>query len=116
VSWCFVQAAAQFADVTNPMQPTRSALACWRDAPDWAKTPTPAVGAIVVWDHGGGLGHVGLVEGVYGDKLVTIEGNTNVAGSREGDGVYRHTDRRVSDPKIVGYVDYGLRRTENLTS
>ena len=34
------------------------------------------------------IGHVGLVY-VWGDKVVrTIEGNTNDAGSREGDGVY----------------------------
>lgn len=34
------------------------------------------------------IGHVGLVY-LWGDKVVrTIEGNTNEAGSREGDGVY----------------------------
>lgn len=34
------------------------------------------------------IGHVGLVY-MWGDKVVkTIEGNTNEAGSREGDGVY----------------------------
>lgn len=34
------------------------------------------------------IAHVGLVY-VWGDKIVkTIEGNTNEAGSREGDGVY----------------------------
>lgn len=34
------------------------------------------------------IGHVGLIY-VWGNKVVkTIEGNTNEAGSREGDGVY----------------------------
>ena len=34
------------------------------------------------------IAHVGLVETQQGDWLYTLEGNTNVAGSREGDGVY----------------------------
>jgi hypothetical protein len=34
-----------------------------------------------------GPGHVGIVVGSEGDKLRTIEGNTNAAGSREGDRV-----------------------------
>ena len=35
------------------------------------------------------IAHVGLVEKREGDWLISIEGNTNSAGSREGDGVYR---------------------------
>ena len=35
------------------------------------------------------IAHVGLEERQQGNWLILIEGNTNVAGSREGDGVYR---------------------------
>lgn len=35
------------------------------------------------------VGHTGLIEKVSGDFAVTIEGNTNNGGSRDGDGVYR---------------------------
>jgi len=35
------------------------------------------------------IAHVGIVERIDGDFITTIEGNTNVYGSREGDGVYR---------------------------
>ena len=42
----------------------------------------------------GRVAHVGLVEKNEGDWLVTIEGNTNGGGSRDGDGVYRR--RRLS--------------------
>jgi hypothetical protein len=35
------------------------------------------------------VGHTGLVEKIDGDFAVTIEGNTNNGGSRDGDGVYR---------------------------
>jgi len=42
----------------------------------------------------GRVAHVGFVEKNEGDWLVTIEGNTNGGGSRDGDGVYRR--RRLS--------------------
>lgn len=37
----------------------------------------------------GRIAHVGIVERRNGDVLTTIEGNTNDALSRDGDGVYR---------------------------
>ncbi|WP_442591539.1 peptidoglycan-binding protein [Pedobacter sp. AW31-3R] len=35
------------------------------------------------------IAHVGLITGVDGEWIVSVEGNTNVTGSREGDGVYK---------------------------
>jgi hypothetical protein len=35
------------------------------------------------------IAHVALMERVDGEWCISIEGNTNIAGSREGDGVYR---------------------------
>lgn len=35
------------------------------------------------------IAHVGFLDGEEGDFYITVEGNTNEAGSREGDGVYR---------------------------
>ncbi|SMD08212.1 hypothetical protein SAMN04488524_4732 [Pedobacter africanus] len=35
------------------------------------------------------IGHCGLIENLQGDFLQGIEANTNVAGSRNGDGVWR---------------------------
>ena len=37
----------------------------------------------------GRIAHCGIVTGSRGDWVSSIEGNTNVSGSREGDGVYR---------------------------
>lgn len=37
----------------------------------------------------GRIGHCGIVERLWGDFVYVIEGNTNVAGSREGDAVMR---------------------------
>ena len=40
------------------------------------------------------IAHVGLITGVRQDWIESIEGNTNPAGSREGDGVYRRLRHR----------------------
>jgi hypothetical protein len=47
-------------------------------------TTTPQPGDLVCYD----FSHIGIVKESRGDKFVAIEGNTNGAGSREGDGVY----------------------------
>lgn len=51
----------------------------------------------------GRIAHVGMVEKLEGDWLLTIEGNTNIAGSREGDGVYR---KRRHVKTIRCYADW----------
>lgn len=104
VSWAFIQAAAALG-VPNPMRPTAGALHIWRDAPELCRSKTPTIGSIFVINHGEGKGHCGFVAAVTGDHVLTIEGNTNEAGSREGDGVLRKS-RRISDIN-VGFVDYG---------
>jgi hypothetical protein len=42
------------------------------------------------------IAHVGLVTGTRADWVQSVEGNTNPAGSREGDGVYRRLRHRRS--------------------
>lgn len=56
------------------------------------KTLNYQKGDLVFWDAGEKRGHCGIVASTYPSQLVTIEGNTNKAGSREGDGV--HTKQR----------------------
>lgn len=43
----------------------------------------------VYYSNMGRVGHVGFVERVEGDYIVTIEGNTNTTGYRQGTGVFR---------------------------
>jgi hypothetical protein len=61
----------------------------------------PEAGCIFILN---GHKHTGLVEGVIPDTgvLMTIEGNTNDAGSHEGDGVYR---RKRKPTEICGYIN-----------
>jgi hypothetical protein len=52
----------------------------------------------------GRLGHVGLVWADAGQFWITIEGNTNEAGSREGDGVYRKRRKKNQVTVISRWV------------
>lgn len=80
----------------------------WQRYNEWF-TSIPAPGAVFLhlsdptdpWSPG----HCGFVVGIRGDELETVEGNTNAAGSREGDGVYLRT--RPMSYVNFGYVDPG---------
>ena len=62
-------------------------------------------GMIFVLDAGGGAGHTGLVEAIDGGRLITVEGNTNDGGSREGVGVFRRNGRKIASINR-GFIDY----------
>lgn len=62
-------------------------------------------GLILMISFPGGLGHTGLVESLRDGRLVTIEGNTNEGGSRNGVGVFRREKRKIADVSL-GYIDY----------
>jgi len=74
----------------------------------WQVQSKPVVGAVVFWDAGGGKGHCGIIIAVpMAGSIVTIEGNTNDAGSRDGDGVYvkqRKTPVDKKTWKLLGYA------------
>lgn len=66
---------------------------------EWARATNrlvsePQRGDLFFWLDGS-TGHIGWITGVEGRTIETIEGNTNKAGSRDGDGVYRK--RRTID-------------------
>lgn len=77
-----------------PQRRKAAAVVNWRS---WALqadllTKTPRRGDLMLWVNADGMtGHIGFVTSVNGRQVQTIEGNTNEAGSREGDGVYRKT-------------------------
>lgn len=71
--------------------------------PDWNRgrgtKPGPADTFGIYFPSLGRVAHTGLVEKLEGKMVVTIEGNTNDDGSREGDGVYRK--RRPLDTMLA---------------
>ena len=95
VSFCVQQLQRQsyFFDGLNP--PREASVSRFLNS--WAKSSgcvifqnnnaalTPRAGDIVVFT----FSHIGIVEGVSGGVVTTIEGNTNSAGSREGNIVAR---------------------------
>jgi hypothetical protein len=117
VYFCFARAATALG-LANPCVKTAACLTHWERAPAWARilaadvTANPGVirpGAIFIVDHGKGKGHTGIVERATASAIHTIEGNTNAAGSREGDGVYRKIRTLVAIN--AGFIDYTLHGT-----
>lgn len=114
VYWCFDEAAKEMGR-SNPMVKTAGCLDHWKRAPaagakrllKQEAIDNPGLvkpGMVFIMDHGGGLGHTGLVEKVSGGMLTTIEGNTDASKTREGGGVYR-LSRKIADIN-KGFIDY----------
>jgi hypothetical protein len=98
VSWCIDQAATQLG-VCYQFRKSAAALALLHRNPNLI-IQQPEAGCVFVIDHGDGKGHTGFVGAVNGDGTIsTIEGNTNVHGTRDsvqGDGVWART-RRIDE-------------------
>jgi hypothetical protein len=114
VYWCFDESAKALGRA-NPMPRTAGCLDHWERASARgtkcilaaAAMENPGLvqsGMVFVVDHGGGLGHTGLIERVAGGLLTTIEGNTDASKTREGGGVYRLT-RKINEIN-KGFIDY----------
>lgn len=93
-------------------------------SPDWfhsnvvyeahEKSPVPFIsqkGQVfgLYFESKGRVAHVGLITGETKFSYTTIEGNTNDAGSREGDGVYRKIRNKRS---IYVIADYCMSKDE----
>jgi hypothetical protein len=117
--WCVgftyscYEAAARRLGVANPHFRTGGVLEHWKRtrgrriaAADAQNDPELIpVGSLFILSTGGGNGHTGIVTGVAHGRLVTIEGNTNDNGSREGIGVFRHNTRKIKSINR-GFIDY----------
>ncbi len=80
-SWCFGQAGCP--------QPRTAWSPALFPAGRLTKTARPGMIFGIYFPKLKRIGHCGLVESVRDDWIVGIEGNTNLSGSRDGDGVYR---------------------------
>ncbi|WP_327335830.1 CHAP domain-containing protein [Streptomyces sp. NBC_01324] len=104
-AWCctFTSWAFQTAGMPKGSYPVTASCATatnwWKQAGRWSEYP--AVGAQVMFGPGGGS-HTGIVIAYDATTITTIEGNTNVSGSAEGDGVYRKVRQR-RDTYVYGY-------------
>ncbi len=111
--WCILEGAKR-SNHKSPLPITAGVYYLWTHVPDAMRIPGAAPleedlrrvkpGMIFCIDHGSGKGHAGLVVNATVEGLATIEGNTSIAGSRDGDGVYART-RRFAEINL-GYIDY----------
>jgi hypothetical protein len=120
--WCAVQACSALGRADVPVPKTAGVLNHWQlaasvpgvrritKAQALADPTLVTPGMFFTLDFGSGQGHTGLVERLYPDgRLVTIEGNSNATGSRDGIGVYRLERRKLtsnSADKLKGFVDF----------
>ncbi|TKC07700.1 peptidoglycan-binding protein [Pedobacter frigoris] len=81
LSWCFGQAGYS--------QPRTAWSPALFPASRLVKEPLPGIVYGLYYAGLGRIGHCGLVENVRNDWVYGAEGNTNEAGGREGQGVYR---------------------------
>jgi len=102
VYWCYRQASIELGQI-NPLFRTGGVLSQWNKTNTKFRRTQPQKGDIFIMDFGGGLGHTGMVLEVKGDKIVTIEGNSNDEGSREG---FEVCKRERSIKSIKGFIRY----------
>ena len=111
VFWCFQQACAGLLK-PNPLVRTGACMQHWQrtkgvkityeDAHENFQLIEP--GAIFIIGRGFGRGHTGIVTGIDGREIHTIEGNTNAFHSANGGGVFEL--KRLLLDINVGFIKY----------
>ncbi|MES2382591.1 MAG: CHAP domain-containing protein [Bacteroidota bacterium] len=111
IYWCVEESKIRItmsgaAGLRNPLVKTGGVIRQWKEIETQfcqpkCKFTDPLPGDIFIMDFGKGLGHTGFVESIEGDKIHTIEGNTNDEGSREGYEVCRRV-RKISS--CLGFI------------
>ena len=111
------EAASKLDLLPCPYPFTGSALRAW-DKLQGCRVPAPTPGCLGFSDHGEGKGHVWFVpEASPSGHMVTISGNTNEDGSREGNSVARHEwdwllglagVTKIHGGRLLGFADLGM--------
>lgn len=106
--WCMafvywsVDKAAKELGQQNPLARTGGVMPQW-NASKKLRVTTPRKGDLFVMSFGKGLGHIGFVDSVQGDRIQTVEGNSNDEGSREGFEVCRKPGGRLIS-SCIGFI------------
>lgn len=77
---------------------------------EWGEYPgfsTPGMVGALYYRRLGRYGHIFLIIGEDKNNFYTLEGNTNIAGSREGDGFYRKIRSKSSVAALADYCING---------
>ena len=123
--WCMafayfcVDSAAHAVGVANPLYRTAGVIEQWNkcasrpgvrritQAEALAEPSLVQPGQILILDHGGGLGHTGIIVAVDAPHLTVVEGNASgKPNDRNGTGVFRTTFRKTNDGLVKGYLAF----------
>ncbi len=76
--------------------------------PDSYRVITPSTGDVfgIYFPEKKRIAHVGFIDSWDGSWLITVEGNTNISGNPEGDGVYRKRRPVRSIYRVARYINY----------
>lgn len=113
--WC-AAAQAEIHDYANIPAPTSARVVDWFVSNvvwkrEWGQVSeninTRGMVGALYYQHLGRYGHIVLIVGEDKHNYFTLEGNTNLVGSREGDGFYRKIRRKNSIAALADYVVTG---------
>jgi hypothetical protein len=107
VQWCAKEASRRLGRVDALTPDTGHCLTLYAACKEkgWTLPASEALpGDLVIMSFGGGRGHVFVVEGRTHGRFISLEGNTNGDGSREGDGFYRKDTRPVNSSLYRGAI------------
>jgi CHAP domain len=94
--------------VRNPLPQSEHCLTVFYSTVSAYRSEKGSPGFVAIWQHGKtSAGHTGFVTEPGVVYFRTIEGNTNSAGSREGDGVYEKKRLMLSGARLSlrGFID-----------
>lgn len=104
-AWCaaFVNWTYQKCGVVTPKSAAWSPS--WFPAGKLTHYPQPGDVFGIYFPSKGRIAHVGFIDEWGSSRVKTVEGNTNSAGSREGDGVYRKVRLRSQVHSVANWID-----------
>lgn len=97
------------------LSPPRRVTGNWQPAYRTGRLVTPTTSDLfgLYFPEKKRIAHVGFIDSWDDKWLITVEGNTNISGDREGDGVYRKRRLVRSIYRVARYINLPGARLEN---
>lgn len=105
VSWCYQQV-----DITHPKSAwvpsyARKQNVIYKRGEFMHRLPNQGDVFMIWFEKLGRPAHIGFIDQWNNDWVITVEGNTNINGSREGDGVYRKRRLQRQIWAVSNFID-----------
>lgn len=106
ISWVFKQAGYE--------QPATAWSPALFPAPRQVKSPAPGMLFGIYFKSLQRISHCGIIERINGNFIIGIEGNTNLNGSRDGNGVHRRLRHTKTIYRYADWINKNKKRKEVL--